>query len=889
MASFVGREAELGRLGARFERALGGRGGVVLVTGDAGAGKSTIVRHFLDELGSRWPEARVVAAGCSEQYGADEPYQPFVEAFRGLVQGSGGVERRGFRELAKELAPYWLQAIPAVGGLLAAATSTAFELKRTFGGGAPAAAPPSEEALFFQYTELFLAAAQDAPLVLFIDDLHWADRASIALLAHLARKVADQRVLILGTYRAADVEVARHPLKQARLELERYGVVEEMVLGSLDGDALRRWAEAELGASIDPELLRWLEQRAGSNPLFFGEMLKWSVENGVAQRRGEEWALGEVPAEMDIPRSAESVIEKRLGRLDPEVYRVLEYASVEGDTFHSAVLARLLEMDELALEESLEPIGRVHRLIHLTSTLDLPNGDIASVYEFGHSLIQDVLHHGIQGKRRILLHRKVAGILEEIWTGGTSAISQRLAVHYDEGRQPDRAYAFSVEAADNARRVYAHSDAIDLLRRALRNARTDGERLDALQRLGDASQRIGRFPDARRAFADALRLADSSGSAHRALAIRLRALQVEAECGGRGAHELEGELHQLESSAVALGAATELCQILWQFRWLPGAAARGVARAEAALALTGSVGSGELSARGYLELGTAHMAFGRPADATPHFLQALRLFEEMQDQPRIGACQNHIGVTRVLCGDYPGAATAFAAAVRAHETAGDPVAAASVRNNLGALLIRLGQWELAESHLLEAVRVARRLDVGARLLHPLENLARLQDARGDWPRAQECWTRVREPAAALGYWSSEAIACCGFGMARLEQDDLEGARAALERADALLQGRGRGEWSEAHAFQHLLSAAIAAAELQPERAAELLEQAETELFRRDPYAWAHFRLRRGEILLRFSRPGARELLAGARDTLAGLGAEPLLRRAESLLDNLEAA
>src|SRR5690606_1966449 len=144
----------------------------------------------------------------------------------------------------------------------------------------------------------------------------------------------------------------------------------------------------------------------------------------------------------------ESTIEKRLDRLDPEVRRVLEYASVQGAEFDSAGLSRLLGMDELDLEETLEPPARVHGLITVHGTRDLPGGDVASVYRFAHSLIQDVLHHTLQGKRRILLHRRMAEILEELY--GTDADPARLAVHFEEGRHAEKAFDYALRAADHA-------------------------------------------------------------------------------------------------------------------------------------------------------------------------------------------------------------------------------------------------------------------------------------------------------------------------------------------------------------------------------------------------------------------------------------------------------
>ncbi|MBX6364279.1 MAG: AAA family ATPase, partial [Gemmatimonadetes bacterium] len=435
MSVFVGRARELEFLGRALDRAVAGQGGVVLVKGEAGAGKSSLIQQFLLEATTRLPALRVLVGECSEQYGAAEPYQPFVEAFRALVHAAehdAPAGKRRLRDLAKQVAPYWLQVIPVAGDLIAAAAQTATELRRTWGGGGTTAAP-SEETLFFQYTELVLAVAAEQPILLFIDDLHWADPASVSLLAHLGRKIADQRVLILGTYRETDVAVAAHPLQKAKLELERYRVATEIALAPLDASELAAFVREELGAPAEPELLRWLSERAGSTPLFFGELLRWLVGQGLVQERGGRWALVRVPEGIEIPRTAEAIIEKRLTRLAPELYRIVEYASVFGAEFDSVSLAKLLGMDELELEEALEVLARKHQLIRLEDTQELPTGDFASIYEFSHSLVQHAVHKTVQGKRRILLHRKVAEILEATYGADTRGVAGRLAFHCDEG------------------------------------------------------------------------------------------------------------------------------------------------------------------------------------------------------------------------------------------------------------------------------------------------------------------------------------------------------------------------------------------------------------------------------------------------------------------------
>ncbi len=769
------------------------------------------------------------------------------------------------------------------GQVLAASLATASELRSSFSAAGGAAG--SEEALFFQYTELFLSAARAQPILFFIDDLHWADRASVTLLAHLARKIEQERVLILGTYRASDVAVDGHPLRDAKLELERYRVAEEMALSALDHSALTDLATLELGAPASADLMHWLEQHAGTNPLFFTELLKWLVDQGIVSEVRGEWRLARTPQEIEVPRTAGGAIEKRLTRLDPDTYKVLEYASVGGNEFDSTTLAKLLGMDELALEEALEPLARLHRLVRMTDTRDLPNGDIASLYQFTHSLIQDVLHNNLQGKRRILLHRKMAEILEEVHAQETAGVAHKLAVHYDEGRQPERAFDFAIMAADRASRVYAHWDALALIERALRNASEPLRKTDALERLGDTNWVTGRYPEALSAFEGAMQEAGAASARERALVLQRKSILVERDQGGRPAQELLDRMQALADEAARLGQRAELCHILWHRIDLPGTEGdEDLALAQQALSIAQDLGEEPLVARGHYFMGIALMMLGRTEEGITHFEQSLAAYEHLEDLSRVGRCHNCIAVANIMRGQYGAALTALTGARESFSKVGNPTELASVRGNLGLLLTRTGEWDRAQVNLEEALRLRRQIGAAARLLQPLEGLAELAMARGDMDGAERRWKEMLECARETGYWTAEVVAWCGMGRIHLERRNLAAAREAEAAAQASLK-ESEG-WSESlEAFQ-LLCARLAAEAGEVEGAIGLLEAGEQELAARDRFVWGLYHLSKAEIVARMDAARSAAIAAEAAEAFRGLGARPMLERAEALIASL---
>ena len=885
MSVFVGRERELEWLEQRLESAQSGRGRVVFITAEPGAGKSTLVSQFMVNAALRLPDARLIGADCSEQFGTAEPYQPFVEAFRDLVTGGEkpGSRWGNLREIAAEVAPAWISAIPVAGNIIAASMTTAAELRKSSGGVATAAA--SEEALFFQYTELFLAAAEKSAIVLFIDDLHWADAASVSLLTHLARRIKDKRVLIIGTYRPADVDVTRHPIRSAKLELERYGVSDELPLPPLDARALARLVEEQLEAPATPELLDWLTRSAGENPLFFTELLRWLVDQQFTRLQHGEWALLHTPESIEVPRSAESAIERRLQRLDPEVYKVVEYASVAGNEFDSTSLAMLLNMDELALEEALEPVVKLHRLAKLVDTRDLPSGDIASFYQFTHSLIHDVLHNNLQGKRRILLHRKMAETLEKLYAGDTDAVAHRLAFHYDEGRISERAYEYALRGSDRATRVYAHREAIELIRRALKNAQNDLQKLEALDRLGDASRITGHFADALSSLTDALEIIEARNDVCRAIGVKRRLIEIEREHGGTGLDRVIAELEKLAAEARALNAPDELCHILWRLNELPTQQeSEALARAHEALETAQRLGRPEFVARAEFNIGRT-LAFGEePAAAAPHIEEALRIYNELDDSGRLGRCHTALGIARNRLGDLRGGTESLLSAMRHFEKAGDPVNVGLALNNLGVTLTRLGDWEAAELRLREALRIMERLDAAARILLPLENLSELYFVKQEWSTVLDHCNLLLERAHAIGYWSFEVIAYSRLGLALMQLDRTSEASANEFEARQILE-KHPDVFDDA-VYCDLLSAELAAAAGDTAGALRVLRQAETNLQSRDLYLCAVVRLARGRIAAAVDQKSAGVMIRDALAIFDQMGAVPMQRRAQALLNTL---
>ena len=323
-ATLVGRDAELARLHELLGRAMDGQRQLVFVTGEPGIGKTALVEAFLSGIGLM-ETLRIGRGQCVEQYGAGEAYLPVLEAL-----GRLGRDPRGDQlvQVLKQHAPTWLAQLPAL------LTDEDLEAVERRAQGA------TRERMLRELVEGLDILTVDSPLVLVLEDLHWSDSATIDLLAMLARRREASRLLIIGTYRSADVAVTEHPLKATKHELELHGQCEEIPLQFLSVSAVaeylsRRFAQPEWPS----ELARALHRRTDGNPLFLVNTIDDLIVRGQLHEVDGQWVLS-VPVQdlaRDAPETLWQMVEQQIERLTPDEQAMLAVASVAGAEFSAAV------------------------------------------------------------------------------------------------------------------------------------------------------------------------------------------------------------------------------------------------------------------------------------------------------------------------------------------------------------------------------------------------------------------------------------------------------------------------------------------------------------------------------------------------------------------------
>ena len=403
----VGREREQALLREHLAAMLAGRGGVTLVSGAAGVGKTTLVSWL---SGEAMKAGALVLWGYAYDLSLTPPYGPWAEI-------------AGHYQVTKQAPPFPpflrdAQALAALG---------------------------SQERLLAEVTEFFISLAKLRPLVLILEDLHWADQASLDLLRVLTRGIVEIPLLVLVTYRDDELALS-HPLSQLLPLLVREARAERLILHGLDDDALRRLVSTwyALACSEEDRLVRYLLQHAEGNPLYTTELLRTLEEQAILQRGDEAWQLGDL-TQVLVPALVRQVIELRLGQLDQETRWLLQVAAVIGPEVSLNRWSVVTRADAAAIERAVE------QALDSGLVLETPRGGL----RFSHAMVREALYTSVNPTRRRIWHRRVAETLAE-----RSNPDPDLVAHHFHQAGDARAAEWLIQAGERAERSYAWQVAV---------------------------------------------------------------------------------------------------------------------------------------------------------------------------------------------------------------------------------------------------------------------------------------------------------------------------------------------------------------------------------------------------------------------------------------------
>jgi DNA-binding SARP family transcriptional activator/uncharacterized protein HemY len=744
-APFVGRQTECAALDAELETAVRGQRRVVLLTGELGIGKSRLWQEWSAALA---PSLTVLECRCLETTQA-LPFAPLVELF-----GSRACAQRLFSP-GSPVPSIWLA---EVARLLPGIRLSLPDLP------APAALPPEEERrrVLEAFTQC-LTALDARPLILFIDDLHWADRATLDWLSYLVSRLRDQPLLLVASYRPEDAPAA---LAHLVAGWGRENVVRRLPLERLTGAET-----AALMASLvgDPDLRAKLADRmqaqSAGNPYFLIELCRA--------------APGEVP-----PVLAD-LIRARLDRLPDTVRQVLQAAAILEPDFDFATLRRTSGRDE---EETLDALDAL-----LNAAVIVERG---GPYAFAHPLVADVVRGGLSGARRTFLHRRAAETLEATYAGRLPQIAGRLAAHYAQAGDPARAANDAAMAGEYALRLAAYAEAVNFYRRAMEFDPAPARKLA----LGRALYRKGDLVEARAVLESALGEFDAQDDRRGAAQVCLTLYDTHLRAG-----HFDEVVRWAEKGFIYINADSDPSARAFAEHLLGAAmlhAKRSMAEAEKHLLEAARLATEnnlpEVATRSRFGLGNLLAQRGDLAGALRTYLEVIPLAQTAGDQFHEVLAHNNAAYHALLLGDRATAHEHIEMGLALAEARALYVPRQWLYSTRGEIALAEQQWAEAEDWFKRGRAEAEKHDNPEMAATYRANLGLAARGRGDLDSALMLLETARQMAPAphlqtqIDLWLTELY---------LERGERTAADEALTRAETQSAG---SEQSRLHAWAERL-------------------------------------------------------------------------------------
>lgn len=714
---FVGREAEWRELQALWDETRSGRGHLVLVSGEAGIGKSRLAEELAHYIGQRG--GGVLIGRCYE-HEQPLPHGPLTDLLRAALTASG-------QRILSRLPPWQVDMLACLVPEMAIASPP--PLFR---------AELQQARLFEALTSFLLELARYNPLLVILEDLHWASDTMLAWLHYLARHIASAPLLLFGTYRSEEVPVA-HPLYRLAFALEEDGLATCLELGHLERDALAEWL---VGAS--DALITRVYQQSGGNPFFVLAMLRALSEVGMLRLVKGRWIESDVDAHLPIPDTVRQAIGIHLGRLSAPARSLITVAAIIGQVLNLDVLKTVWGQTEEATLEALDELLR-RRLVRETA------GAMAGDYEFEHHLIQEVIYDQVYPRRRQQIHRRTALVMKRLF-GDRPAAAGEIARHFYAADDAEDALPYFSLAAQEASRLFAWGEAEQYM----------GRVLELLNRL-DPQGRSAKYRTQR----------------GQALADRAEMRYLQARLADRDA-----DLAALATLAEA-GDDDRLRLLTWirraRYRNLDAEYEDAIAAAEEGLSLAERLG--DRAARGYLlsQIGFAHYFLGQPRQALTALESALAMTPE-EDRETRRHITHTLGYVHFHLGNYARAISYQQVSYTDHEACGDANGMAWAGLDIGTAYQEMGRLTEAGQYLAAHLSLARRIGARPAEAYGLIQYGSWELCQGHYVAAADCFRQALSMQEELRTEHGRVAAETGMGFATYHLGEWNEARRWLVQA-----------------------------------------------------------------------------------------------------------
>ncbi|MEM2900971.1 MAG: DUF2791 family P-loop domain-containing protein [Thermoplasmata archaeon] len=707
---FVGRNEEFKKLKEYLERAVGGKGQFVFIEGEAGIGKTRLV-HELKEY-AETKGVKFLSGKCLYHEGSD-PYLPFLEALREHLSIKN--------EKVNEESPAPIGFIGQIVHNTVRDTSISLPVGLIKTGMAEDTSKreldlrKERDRMFEIVLQLIIRISQESPLILFIDDLQWADIASLQLLYYLGRNIKESRTLIACTYRPEDLlenQGKAHPLTDIIKRMSREGLYAKVTLRRLSQKDSSLMISSLLNIEKIPEgLVKLVYEHTEGNPFFIEEVLKSLVEDGIIDTKDRTWHFRMDLSKLSLPATIKDIVTRRVDRLSEDAEKVLEVAATIGREFSFDILLAAIEGDEEALLDAIDELIESRLIIE-------ESNDNREEYRFDHPTVREVVYNSLSRGKKRLLHRKVALALESVSKGKESEKVYNLAYHFYNANEYEKALLYAQKAGERAIESFAPEDALRYYKMALDsieklqdNDSNKLRKLSLLRSIGKLCYSLADWNEGIAYYGSMLELSvelkndHSRAEAHRGLGKMCSEQNIwqdaisHFECAIAISEKLS-DLHGLGEAMRGRG---------W-IDWMLGKYDSALELYRKALSCAESIGDVRVIAQTYIDIGNVYNVKGEFSKAIWHYEKSLDLLEEMDEEYEIARVYNNLADVHNQMKELEKSLEYYMKCIESSEKSKNNKFLMYGSQGAGEVLANLGRLEDAERYTHQAMKMAIKTD-----------------------------------------------------------------------------------------------------------------------------------------------------------------------------------
>jgi len=709
-SEFEGREKELETMMKALDWALDSQGNLVFVSGEAGIGKTRLVQEVIKRATEKGVQC--LSGRCLYQEGSD-PYLPFIETLKNFLAGSEEEEEVQYR------IPMGLTAMSFDDGSSGSAREVMPMGLIGIDSGDSKQEDPSvrtnimdidftkeRDKMFSTISYLIRDLSLDKPVLFFLDDVHWADTATLQLLTYVARNIRDVKVLLVCAYRSEELEMGghRHPLRETIRIMNREHLFTEVRLTRMDKMITQKMISSLLMDSLLPRgFVDTVFKETEGNPYFIEEVIKSLVSERILDINDKDWHLKFDLSSVKIPSTVNDLVIRRIESLEPESKKVLEIASIIGDEFTLDILSGVTQTSEEDL------VDRLDDLIE-NKMIAEEAGSLVDKYKFTHKLIREVMYNKLSRAKKRLIHKKVGLSLEKIPEKAIDKESYSLAYHFSQGNVVVKALKYSIQAGDKASTSFAAEDAIGFYARTIEflekmppSRENDERRVTILTKIGDLHYMVGEWERSIDYYHLMERLARKIDNMKMVGMANRKMGQIERLRG----HWDIAEEHYDKGLVIANKYGDDVGRAdsergLGYIHWRRGEFDEAIKHFEDSLEISKGIGDRFVTGRTYIELGNVLSERGILEGAEFHYHTAIEILTQIKDHMEVARAYNNLGDVFMKKEQWEEALVHLQKSYELSKKLGDPHMRSWALFNIAECYSKSGRVEKAEPYLEES-------------------------------------------------------------------------------------------------------------------------------------------------------------------------------------------